>query len=183
MTTPNRATASSRRLRPLPEARVRRIRRVLELALVASVLACALGMLPGKRVYADASNCFGAAFLIVHGGARDCTPSYSQLTETRRAGGPALLAAVAVLLVPGILAYRRPRRLWAAALPLLLVAVAIGVFYLTWSLDLFVRVEVLWPTHVVSGLVGVVSVLIGIGLPLATFVGRDAARLPRARVI
>lgn len=72
---------------PLLAARLRRL--IVAIAVLGLVLVV-VGLLPGQEVYDDSNNCFGTALASLghtehHHAA--CTSSYTQLRETRIAGG------------------------------------------------------------------------------------------------
>ena len=151
----------------------RRLTRIVQIAAVLGALACMIGLLPGERVYEDSSHCFGrglgSLFVMEHGSSHQepCEPTYDRLVETRAAGGGALIACVAMILGFGYVLYRDPRRLWAWLWPLWTLGILWAYLVLTFKLDLFEHVEILWPTHVVGTLGGALVFLI---FPIAPIV-------------
>ncbi|MBV8756264.1 MAG: hypothetical protein JO257_03245, partial [Deltaproteobacteria bacterium] len=118
----------------------RRLRRIVHLVLALCAVIVVLAMLPGRRVYSDANNCFGnglASLGMTESREHHCEPSYTKLERTEPAGGwPAIVIACAVALAAGIL-YRKPKRS-TALLFWLWSALTTGIaFALTIDFDFF----------------------------------------------
>jgi hypothetical protein len=157
----------------------------VHLVLGLCVVTVIVALLPGRRIYDDANNCFrnGLAELAnteSHGG--HCEPSYTRVRETRSAGGwSAIFFVVAVALGAGMVLGRPTRAsaigfaIWTA-----LISAAIALF----NFQIFGDVEVrLWPSHVLTFAVGTLLVLVLIAAPLVAFVTRERSSdsLPAAR--
>lgn len=154
---------------------------MLALCVVIPVVA----LLPGHRVYGDANNCFGYALASLGNTEHHedhCTPSYTKLERTEPAGGwPVVGLAVAIAIGVGVL-YRKPRRSIAILCWLWCVLAAAGTLALTLDLDLFDRVEILWPEKVLAFALGTIGVLVT-AAPVVAFVTREppSGSLPVAR--
>jgi hypothetical protein len=171
---------------PLLAARLRRF--IVAIAALGLVLV-GVGFLPGQAVYDDASNCFGAAigaFGHTEHHHVDCTSSYTELRETRLAGGLPLVTYVVLLLAPAIVLYRDPRarRAWwwiAWGVGGLVAAAALWVA-IDFHLDLFSRTRTLWPGRVVEGGVAAIQALLLVALPITLLASRRSP-IPDAHVV
>lgn len=144
---------------------------VLPVCLVIAVVA----MLPGRRIYSDTNHCFGnglASLASTEHHGDSCTPSYTTLERTEPAGGwPAVALAIAIAIGAAIL-YRKPRRSFAVVFWLWSTLPAVGLVAMTFDLDFFDRVVVLWPEHVLGFAGGMLGVLV-IAAPILAFLTRD----------
>ena len=164
----------------------RRLVRIVQSTTVLGVLACVIGLFPGQRVYEDSNDCIGRAL----GGLAaehhsTCTSSYDRLVETRLAGGWQLIVLVALIQLFGAVVYRYPRRTSALVWPVWTALWTVAYIALTFQLDLFSHVEVLWPSHVVVMLAGAMLLLIVIATPIVALVSDRTRRddAPSARVV
>lgn len=164
-----------------------RLRRFVVVIAVLGLVLLGVGLLPGQEVYDDANDCLGGAIaslgMTEHHHAA-CSASYTQLRETRLAGGLPLVIYVVLLLAPALVLYRDPRArrawwwvVWGAGG--LLVAAAL-VLLLEFHLDIFSQTRTLWPTRVVQGGVAAMQALMLVALPI-TIVRSREPRLPVAR--
>lgn len=137
-----------------------------------------MAKLPGRRIYADANNCFGyglASLGMTEHHHVECTPSYTELRGTEEAGGwYAILFAGAVALGAGIV-HRKPTRATAFAWVVWTALAAAGAFVLSFELNLFDHVVNLWPTHVLAFAFGMVLVLVLIAAPIIVIATRERA--------
>src|SRR5262249_12508796 len=136
----------------------------------------------------DSSDCFGRALgglFAMHDSHGGCTSHYDKLVETRLAGGWQLIVVVALLLVWSLLVYRSPRRAYAVLWLPWSGVVAIAFMFVTFRLDLFAHVDVLWPERVVDVLVGTLLVTTAIIAPIVALVSARTPRddAPTARVV
>ena len=150
-----------------------RLRRLIVALTVLAVVLLGIGLLPGERVYDDANNCFGHVFGALASTEHQqsaCESSYTQLRETRLAGGVPLAVYLIIVVAPGWLVYRTPRARpawwWFAWSIIGAVLSACLGFYLEFNLDLFSRTVILWPTRVVEAGIAVIEVALLLGLPL-----------------
>ena len=163
----------------------RRLRRLTEIALALSVVLVVVAKLPGRRVYDDANDCFGAAlgsFATTEHSSYVCVPSYTKLVGTEDAGGwPVVLLAVAVALGAAIL-HRFPGRANALAYWVWCGLAGTGVAFMTFDLDLFSHVEILWPERVLGFALGMLAILVFV-TPFIAAVTREkpSDSLPVAR--
>jgi hypothetical protein len=171
---------------PLFAARLRRL--IVVIAVLGAALV-AVGFLPGQAVYDDANNCFGhalGAFGHTEHHHIDCTPSYSELRDTRLAGGLPLAAYVVLLLAPAIVLVRDPRARrawWWIAWNVGALAAAFGLWIaVEFRLDLFSSTRTLWPAVVVqAGFLGI-QVLMFVALPILILCAPPPP-IPDARVV
>jgi hypothetical protein len=171
---------------PLLAGRLRRF--ILGIAALGLVLV-GVGLLPGQAVYDDANNCFGSALASLGQTEHHhstCSSSYTELQETRLAGGLPLATYVLLLLAPAIVLYRDPRasRAWWWIVWSIggLVASLALLFLMEFHLDLFSRTTTLWPARVVEGGMGVMQALLLVALPIMILRSREP-RIPKARVV
>lgn len=168
-----------------PEATVlaARLRRFIRVIAVLGLVLVGVGLLPGQEVYDDANNCLGGAIaslgMTEHHHAA-CSVSYTQLRETRLAGGLPLAIYVVLLLAPALVLYRDPRarRAWwwvVWGVGGLLVAAAL-VLLLEFHLDIFSKTRTLWPTRVVQGGVAAMQALMLVALPITIVRSRLGSR-------
>ena len=175
--------------------------RVLRAVALAVIVVCALamvvGLLPGTKIYRDASECFGHAlgnlFSAHGGGGGHCEPHY-RLIGTKPAGGFELVAALIPIVLGGFAVRRWPRPLVAGLWPVgAFVLLVIGVV-VTLDLDIFSleRKVPLWPSYVVStllSLIALVMMVLVVAMPVISIrralARRRAAReaFPEARVV
>ena len=174
-----------------------RVLRVVALAvIVVCGLAMVIGLLPGTEIYRDANDCFGHALgslFSAHGGGGHCEAHY-KLIGTRPAGGGELILALTPVVLGGLAVRRWPRPLVAGLWPVgAFVLLVIGVV-ITFDLDLFsLEHKVpLWPSYVVSALLGLIALVMMVLVVAMPIIGirralarRRAARevMPEARVI
>lgn len=163
----------------------RRLRRLTEIALVLSAVLAVAAKLPGRRVYDDANDCFGAAlgsFASTEHSSYVCVPSYTKLVGTEDAGGwPMVLLAVAVALGAAIL-HRFPGRANALAYWVWCGLAGTGVAFMSFDLDLFSHVEILWPERVLGFALGMLAILV-FATPIVAALTREkpSDSLPVAR--
>jgi hypothetical protein len=161
------------------------LRRLTEIALVLAGVLGVVAKLPGRRVYDDANDCFGAAlgsFASTEHASYVCVPSYTKLVGTEDAGGwPLVLLAVAVALGAAIL-HRFPGRTNALAYWVWCGLAGTGVAVMTFDLDLFNHVEILWPERVLGFALGMLAIIVFV-TPIVAAVTREQASdsLPVAR--
>ena len=147
------------------------------LALCAVIVIVA--MLPGRRVYADASNCAGEGLArLANTEARggSCTPSYTKIKRTDAAGGwLAIVLAVSVALGASIV-HGRPGRanaigwaVWTALVSVVIVLRSIDF------LDFFEHVDILWTSHVLAFAAGMMLVLVLLAVPIVVIATRERA--------
>lgn len=174
-----------------------RVLRVVALAvIVVCGLAMVIGLLPGTKIYRDANDCFGHALgslFSAHGGGGHCEPHY-KLIGTKPAGGFDLVVALIPLVLGGLAVRRWPRPLVAGLWPVgAFVLLVIGAI-VTLDFDIFSleRKVPLWPSYVVSGLLGLIALImlvLIIAMPIISIhralARRRAAReaFPAARVV
>ena len=174
------------------------LRRVALAVIVLCGLAMIVGLLPGMKVYKDANDCFGHALgrlFSAHGGGGGSTcESHYVLIRTERAGGWELMLALLPVVLGGLAVRRWPRPLIAGLWPLgAFVLLAIGVI-VTFDLEIFSleRKVAMWPTVVVSvllGFVALIMLIVFVAMPIVGVVRfrarRRAARevIPQARVV
>ena len=139
----------------------RRLRRVVRLVIPLAIIAGVFGLFYGQRVYA------GSLFLY-----------------ERRAGGGFLIAFLALMLVPGVIVYRDPRKRWAWLWLVWCLPTAILVLVAMMGFHLFTRGEDMWPLVIVRWVVLMILALLVAGLPLIALITRERepATLPEARV-
>jgi hypothetical protein len=163
----------------------RRLRRIVHLVLGLCVVIVVVAMLPGRRVYSDANHCLGyalASFGNTEHHQVDCTPSYTTLERTEPAGGwPAIGTALAIAIGAAIL-YRKPERRIAMLFWLWSALSCASIIALTFQLDLFEHVELLWPAHVIGFALGMLAILV-FAAPVVALVTREkpSDSLPVAR--
>ena len=154
---------------------------MLGLCIVIAIVA----MLPGRRVYGDANNCFGYAIASLGNTEHHedhCTPSYTQLERTDPAGGwPAFGTALAVAIGAAIL-YRKPERKIAMLFSLWSALSCASIIALSLQLDLFDHVVLLWPARVLGFALGMLAILV-FAAPIVALVTRESPSdsLPVAR--
>lgn len=161
---------------PLARALTRSAWLVLGLCAVALIL----GSVPGVEIHRDTSNCagraLGALFTMHHDRSAPCTASYVY-DHTSPAGGGALWAALAPVVLGALLVRRRPRPALALAWALAGVVAAVVVLIVTFDLDIFGETHevALWPAQVmgvaVVGIYGVLALIL-VGLPLVLIARR-----------
>lgn len=137
----------------------RRLRRIVHLVVAIAILIAVVALLPGERVYA------GDTFLYV-----------------RSAGGPLLTVALALLLVPGVLVYRDPRKRWAWLWFAWALPASLFVLILVVGFHLLAHGEDLWPLVVARFGALTMIVLLLVGLPLIALGTRERPELPEARL-
>lgn len=154
----------------------RRLRRVVHLVLALCVILVVVANLPGRRIYADANNCFGnglASLGMTESHHFECTPSYTKLARTEPAGGwAAILLALAIALGAGIV-HHRPRRITAIAWVVWTVLAAAGTAAMSFHLSLFDHIVTLWPGHVLAFAVGMLFVLVLLATPIIVIATRE----------
>jgi len=166
-----------------------RLRRFIVVIAALGLVLVGVGLLPGQAVHDDANNCFGSALASLGQTEHHhstCTSSYTELHETRLAGGLPLAIYVLLLLAPAIVLYRDPRarRAWwwiVWSIGGLVVSLAL-LFLMEFHLDLFSRTTTLWPARIVEGGMGVLQVLLLVALPIMILRSREP-RVPKARVV
>jgi hypothetical protein len=155
----------------------RRLRRIVHLVLASCLVVAVLAMLPGRRVYGDANNCLGYALASLgttehHDVA--CTPSFTRLERTEPAGGwPALGTALAIAIGAALL-YSRPDRKIALLFWAWSALSGASIVALSFQLDLFTHVELLWPEHVLGFALGMLAILV-FAAPIVALVTREPA--------
>lgn len=166
----------------------RRLRRIAHLVLALCVIVVAVAKLPGRRVYADANDCFAnavASLVTTEHHHEHCTPSYTKLERTEQAGGwAAIVFAVAVALGAGIL-HRRPTRATAIAWVVWTGLAGVGAAVMSFQLSLFDHVVSLWPTHVLAFALGMLLVFVLLATPVIVIATRervsDSSAIARSR--
>ena len=154
-------------------------------------LAMIVGWFPGTEVYRDTHDCFGRAlgalFSAHGGGGGTCEPHYVHV-RTDRAGSWQLVLALTPVVLGGLALWRWPR-LWIAFVwPLVTFSTLVIGFAVTFHIDFFSlehKVS-LWPTYVVSSLLGLAGLLLLALLLAAPVVGfvrwRERVRAARERL-
>lgn len=157
----------------------RRMLRILcGLAGACGLVILAIGGLPGREIYTDASNCFGHALAAfgAHGRYR-CEPHYTLDHTELVLDRPLQWLVLALLLAPGVLVWLRPKLRFA----LLWSVLAIPCGYLAvmaWlDLHLFARTVALWPWQVFELLALGLFVLVLLVIPIACIVFAVHARM------
>lgn len=173
--------------------------RVTALGLIAlCAIAMVLGWLPGTEVYRDSNDCFGRAlgalFSAHGGGAHSSCESQYVLVRVERAGGWALMASLAPVVLGALAVWRWPRPLVAWLLAFGTFAVLAVAIAATFDLDLSLveHHAALWPSYAVTVIVGVLAVILMVlfvAMPIIGVVRRRARRraeeerLPVAKVV
>ena len=150
-----------------------------------SAVLAVMSKVPGRRVFDDANDCFGAAlgsFASTEHSSYVCVPSYTKLVGTEDAGGwPGVLFAVAVALGAAIL-HRFPGRANALAYWVWCGLAGSGAAFMSFDLDLFSHVEILWPERVLGFTGGMLAIIVFV-TPFVAAVTREkpSDSLPVAR--
>ena len=163
----------------------RRLRRLTEIALALTVVLVVVAKLPGRRVYDDANNCFGfvmGSMASTEHTTFTCTPSYTKLVGTEEAGGWAVVILAAAVALGAAILHRFPGRANAVAFWVWSGLAGTGVAFMTFDLDLFSHVEILWPEHVLGFALGMLAVVVFV-TPVVAAVTREkpSDSLPVAR--
>jgi hypothetical protein len=166
-----------------------RLRRLIVAIAALGVALVAVGWFPGHAIYDDANNCFGHALGALghteHHNV-DCTSSYTELRETRLAGGWPLATYVVLLLAPAIVLYRDPRARrawWWIVWNIGALAAAFALWIVVdFRVELFSSTQTLWPAHVVQAGVLVIQALVFVALPILLLCA-PPPRIPDARVV